>query len=360
VSTLGSFAASLLRASARAYAAAVVGRLTLDWPGFQGTALPPQFAQPIDDVEVRILQLAAAVEWDRPALFEHALQWYKVAFHHRQVHADYLPQCCMAMAAVLRAELPVAAAALVRRHLELGIQALAAAPTELPSHLAANTPTGRLAAQFLLAILEGRGDDAVALVRQALAAGMPVARLHDEVLTPVQRETGRLWVMGEIPIADEHYGSQVVDRVLWLLHDQIPRPAADAPVVATLAVGGNLHDLGIRMVAQRLLLAGFNVYHLGANMPLADVEVTFADRRVALVALSATMAIHLRAVADAIAMLRRSGMAKLPVLVGGEPFRLVGDLAELLGADAGATDAASAAVQAKRLLAWNQKCCDDQ
>jgi len=351
VSTLGSFSASLLRASARAYAAAVVGRLAQEWPGFQGTALPVQFAQPIDDVEVRILQLAAAVEWDQPELFAHALRWYTVAFHHRQVHADYLPQCCQAMAAVFGAELPPSAAAMVRRHLELGSQALAAAPVDLPSHLATSTPLGRSAAEFLLAILEGRGDDAVDLVRTALADGTSIACLHDEVLTPVQRETGRLWVMGEIPIADEHYGSQVVDRVLWLLQDHIPRPPANAPVVATLAVGGNLHDLGIRVVAQRLQLAGYNVYHLGANMPLADVEITFADRGVALVAMSATMAIHLRAVADAILQLRRSGMTRLPVLVGGEPFRLVEGLADLLGADAAAGDAAEAVVQAQRLLA---------
>lgn len=342
----------MLRASARAYAAAVVGRLAQDWAGFGGAALPAHFAQPIDDIEVRILQLAAAVEWDRPALFGHALRWYKAAFHHRQVPAQYLPRCCEAMAAVFAAELPPAAAAMVRRHLELGSQELMAAPVDLPSHLEAKTVRGRMAAQFLLAILEGRGDDAVALVRRAVAEGMTVAEVHDELLTPVQRETGRLWVMGEIPIADEHYGSQVVDRVLWWLHDQIPLPPPDALVVATLAVGGNLHELGIRMVAQRLQLAGFHVYHLGANMPMADVEVTFADRRVALVAMSATMAIHLRAVADAIEQLRRSGsgVANLPVLVGGEPFRIAAGLAELLGADAMAASAGEAAAKARMLL----------
>jgi methanogenic corrinoid protein MtbC1 len=342
--------ANLLRQSARAYTHATLARLTAAAPHLGALALPSSFADPAADLEVRVQQLAAAVEFDRPALLEHNLAWYRVAFRHRQVPDEYLPRSTEALAAVLGDELPPAAAALARRHLQIGMQALSGPLREPPSHLQLDRPFGRDAAEFALAVLETRGDDAMAQVRALLQAGVMAEALHDFVLGPVLRELGRMWLLAEIPIADEHFGTQLVDRVLWLLQDLLPKPAAEAPVVATLGVGGNLHDLGLRMVAQRLALAGFAVRHFGPNLPASDLEWLFADRRVDLVALSATMALHVPALAATVAEVRRITAGQVPVLVGGEPFRLVPDLAQLVGADAAAVDAAGAVAAAAALL----------
>ena len=350
MSTIPAFAARLLRASCRAYAVATVARLRHERPELLAKGLPATFAQPEDDVEVRMLQLAAALEFDRELLLEHAAAWYKVAFHHRGVHADYLPDSLQAMAAVLDEELPPEAARVVRRHLLRAIAAAERAPADVPSHLDLGAPHGRLAAQVLMAILEGRGDDAIDALRAATAAGLTVADAHDHVLVPVQQESGRMWLMGEIPIADEHYGSGILDRALCMLQEQLPRPAPGAKVVATMGVAGNLHDLGIRMVAQRLQGAGFAVLHLGGNLPESDLEWAFTDRRIDLVALSATMALHLHSLAGSIATVRRITQGRVPVLVGGEPFRIVADLGARVGADAAAFDAQGAVAMAQRLV----------
>lgn len=350
-----SLAASLLRASARAYATAIVAQLSAGSGGLAD--LPPDFAQPVDDTEVRIRQLAEAVAVARPALFAHVIAWYKVAFHHRAVPAGYLPANLAALAKTLRAELPPMAWAAVAGHLTAASAHLAEAPVDLPSHLTTASPHGELAARFLLAILEARGDDAFDLVRTALDGGVAIADVHDHVLVPVQRETGRMWLMGEITVADEHFGSAVVDRVLWHLHDRLPRPAANAPFVLTMGVGGDLHGIGLRIVSQRLRLAGYAVHELGCNMPAGDIEWALRDRRVELVAIAATMLLHLHTLAQTIAHIRHlakadGGDGRRPaVLVGGEPFARAPDLHALLGADAGATSAGQAVAAAQRLLA---------
>lgn len=349
--TISAFAASLLRTSGRTYAAAVVARLRLSKPEFTTLSLPAAFAQPIDDMETRLQQLAASVEFDRPALIEHSARWYKVAFAHRGVPLGYLLQGFVAMQAVLGEEMPTATVPIVHRHLQNAIDAAIAGPSELACELDLAAPHGRLAANFLLAILEGRGECAIDDLRSALASGVAVEDVHDHVLAPVQREAGRMWLMGEIPIADEHHGSQIVDRALWLLHERLPRPSVDAPVIATMSVGGNLHDLGIRIVAQRLQLAGFAVLNLGANMPAADLEWTFQDRRIDLVAISAAMSTHLHALAETVATVHKVAKGRVPVLVGGEPFRIVPDLFDRIGADAGAHDAQGAVEAARSLLA---------
>lgn len=340
--------ATLLRASARAYALAAVHWLETQRPELMAAGLPASFCSPVQDTEVRILHLAAAVQFDRPALLQHAVAWYRVAFRHRGVADDYLPANLAAIGHALRAELPPPLLSPVQRHLDAAAAACAATATELPSHLSRTAPHGELALHFLLAILEGRGEDALDRLRAALAAGTAIADLHDHVIAPVQRETGRMWLMGEIPIADEHYASGVVERALWLLQERVPRPAATAPVIVSMGVGGDLHGLGLRLVGQRLQLDGFVVHELGANMPAADIAWALHDRRVDLLAVSATLTLHLHTLVDLIAAVRAA--RPVPVLVGGEPFRVVPDLHRLVGADAAATDAATAVTAARSLL----------
>lgn len=348
------FAAGLLRASSRGLAKAILQELHERQPELCTVGLPSTFADPLEDVEVRLLQLAATIGVDCPALYGHMLAWYKIAFHHRNVPAAYLPATLDAMVNALLRELPAKAAALVEEHVREARVGLEDAPVDLPSHLSRSAPHGELAMRFLLANLEGRGEDAIAALRHALANGVPVAAIHDHVLLPAQREVGRMWLMAEIPIADEHYGSGVVDRALWFLQDHVPRPPADAPRIVTMGVGGNLHDFGLRLVAQRLQLFGFAVHHLGANMPASDVEWALQDRPVDLIALSATMAMHLHVLTDLVATLRRVTLRlygrETPILVGGEPFRLVPDLFLRVGADASAEDAGAAVAAAQRLI----------
>lgn len=355
------FTANLLRTSVRAYAAAVVEHMQTASPQALTAELPEGFARPVDDTEVRLLHLAESVAFDRPELLQHAMRWYKVALHHREVPPRYLEANLEAIGAVLARELPASAAAVVIRHVEHARHALRAAPVELPSELDLAAPHGELAAKFLLAVLEGRGDDAVQLLRGAIRGEGPaeqrieIAALHDHVLTPVQRELGRMWLMREVPIADEHYGSSIVDRVLWALHDQLPRPDAAAPTVLTMGVGGNMHDFGLRMVAQRLQLAGLRVHHLGSNMPASDLEWALQERPFDLIAISATMILNLSTLAATVDDVRRIEAQRpqprrVPILVGGEIFGHVEGLHAAIGADAAASDAVSAVRAACALL----------
>jgi methanogenic corrinoid protein MtbC1 len=344
----------MLRASSRAYASAAVGCMQCDHPQLVGN-LPATFADPLADTQVRILHLAESVCFDRPALIEHSVAWYKVALHHRGVPPGYLSANLDAIGSALRSEMAADLAKLPLHHLQLAGASLERASVDVPSQMTREAPHGELAMRFLLAILEGRGDDAMDLLQGALGRGVRIEDLHDHVLGAVQNEVGRMWLMGEVPIADEHYGSAIVDRALWLLQDRVPRAPAGAPHVLTLGVGGNLHDFGMRIVAQRLQLAGFAVKHLGANMPASDLEWALSETRTDLVAISATLALHLHTLAETVAEVRRlsaqrTGNPRVSILVGGPPFAIVPDMHPLVGADAGATDARSAVAAARRLL----------
>lgn len=351
------FAASLLRTSGRAYAQATFATLQASAPKLVAEALPEGFALPVEDIEVRLQQLAASLEVDRSALFADALAWYKVAFHHRDVPAGYLDATLRAIEKTLERELPRESFACVRQHIATASAGLDGVDVEPPSQLSREAPFGETAMRFLLANLEGRGDAALDLVRGLIRDGVSVADVQDHVLAPAQREAGRMWLTAEIPVADEHYGSSVVEQALWLLQEHVPRPAEDAACVLTMGVPGNLHDLGLRMVAQRLQIAGYRLHHLGANMPTLDLEWALRNRDVDAIAMSASMLLHLNGLRSTVASVREA-IAKaggrpdgVPIVVGGRPFELVKDLHEVLGADAGVATAADAPVAIGALLA---------
>ena len=343
-------AARLLWQSAKAYATAAVEELARVAPEIVTHGLPSTFADPVEDTRTRLLALAESLDVDRPQLLSHQIAWYKVALAHRGVAEAYLPDNLAALHRVLRDSLPAACHADLDRHLEAARNTALTAPTELPSLLEGDGPHRDLARRFLLAVLENRRQAAIDLVMAAHARGVATAELHDHVLTLSQREVGRMWSMGEIPVADEHYASRLVEQCLDRLDAATPRPPQRPLRVVTAAVGGDLHGIGLRIIGMRLAMAGFEVLELGADMPASDFEWLLQDRRVDVIALGATLVLHVHSARTTIERLRALGAACPAILVGGTPFRVVPDLHTVIGADAAAGDPATAVHSVERLL----------
>jgi methanogenic corrinoid protein MtbC1 len=346
------FAAALLRQGARACAVATVEALARRAPRLAGPDLPSTFADPIEDTRTRVLTLAEALDVDRAELLADQIAWYKVAFAHRDVPAEYLPESLRALGEAVRDALPAMCHEALARHLAAAEERAASAPIELPSTLEGPGPLRDEARRFLLALLENRRHDAIELVLAAHRAGASTEDLHDHVLTAAQREVGRMWLMAEIPVGDEHFASRVVETCVERLASLRTPARTGGARVLVCGAGGDQHALGLRLVAERFELHGFDVWNLGADMPAGDFAWLLYDRRVDLIALGATMVLHVGSVRATIERLRADlGWTCPPLLVGGRPFVIVPDLHAVVGADAAADDPATAVVRARALLA---------
>ncbi|MHC4446253.1 MAG: cobalamin B12-binding domain-containing protein [Planctomycetota bacterium] len=121
-------------------------------------------------------------------------------------------------------------------------------------------------------------------------------------------------------------------------------------MIAT-AVSGDLHALGVRMVAEFFEMDGWDVMYLGANTPGPDIVRALSDHTADLLAVSATSFLNLRQVGELIDAVRSDpGLAGVRIIVGGAPFNLVPDLWDELGADASAASAPDAVETANRLF----------
>lgn len=144
-----------------------------------------------------------------------------------------------------------------------------------------------LADRFLAALLAADGGEADALVGEALDAGIAPTRVQVGVVQAAMAEIGALWARGEIDVAQEHVATAIAHRVLVRLYDALHAavPGSRERVVLA-AVEGQHHTLGLRMVADVLEGAGFDVLYLGGNVPVKALGDFVARHRPALVGLT--------------------------------------------------------------------------
>lgn len=236
------------------------------------------------------------------------------------------------------------------------VAALKSGPDETSADLDAGTSMSPDARSFLRFILAGDVAKGRAIIDKALAAGTPVSGIYAGIFRPVLAETGKLWQQNRVTIAEEHFVTGAIRRIMEQVHDQIagtgriPRKRRKSVVAA--CVGNELHEIGIRMVADIFELDGWTVYTTGANTPVKSILAAVKDRKADVVALSITMPSNLSGLQYLVRSLRAEAeTARVKIIVGGSPFAILPDLWHQVGADAVAATAEDAVTIANRLTA---------
>ncbi|MBY0311551.1 MAG: cobalamin-dependent protein [Phycisphaerales bacterium] len=364
MSSAEKFAAEVLRQSANALAAMTTERMFQEQPGIAARYQPNPSLKWRENVSGRVHYLAAAVATGRPHVFLHQAKWDKVAHSARGGEAACADLMCSmrCLRSVIGEELPPAARPVVLECVDAAIATMASASTESHSLLNPSTPTGRLAAEYLLAILEGDRQRACMMMLDAVTKGradlgMPplsVVQAFSQVLSPVQQELGRMWHINESTVAEEHFATATTHTVMSAMYPHMPRAPRNGKAVLCAAVETNAHEVGVRMVADVLEMHGWRSVYLGQNVPIDDLVLAAEDFRVDLVALSATLLTHLPLMGETIRRMRAGNAGNscgLKILVGGSAFTADPDQTvwQNLGADAYARNLDEAVAAAGRL-----------
>lgn len=164
--------------------------------------------------------------------------------------------------------------------------------------------------------LSGDGRAAYDLVSKVVADGAPVGEVYIKLLAPALHRIGEEWAAGRINVVDEHRASEISNAIIARMGQFFVRRGPSRGVAVTVTPPGEQHGIGAAMTAQFLRGAGFEVHHLGANVPIEDLrlflEVTGAD----LVCISVTTPLERDMYARLVDVARSSGDAA--VVFGGQ------------------------------------------
>ena len=287
--------------------------------------------------------LAQSIAVRRPKLFADSVEWMWLAFCTRGLQESDLVSSLRCMRKVIEAELPKPVAATASVYIGQAIERVEAAQPAGTDPTVVEGPQRRLTLQYLEAVLDGRRADAEKVILKAVDAGLAIGDVYEHVLQPAQIELGRMWHAGDITVADEHFASAITQAIMSILRSRFPERERNGKLVVAAAVGGELHEIGVRMVADFFEMDGWDVIYFGANTPSTDIVRVIQERRADLLAVSASTLLHLGVVGELIEQVRKDeSCAKTKVLVGGPPFQSVPDLWSELGADGSAISATEA------------------
>lgn len=338
-------AAEIIDSACQGLAAMIVRRLVGD--GGPSARTEPLRHHPFVDwkgsTAARLQYLAAALSVGSPALFLEQIAWTKVAFATRGLSTDELRLNLSVMRQVLEEELPANTRASALALLDAGLTELERAPDDSPPQIAGGSPHARLAAAYLLEVLEGDRRAAVDVILRAASEGVPVTSLLTQVLAPAQAEVGRMWHRGEVSVAEEHFTTTTTHLAISLLYPMLPRTPSNGKTVVCAAVEGNIHDVGIRIVADFFEMAGWRSIYLGADMPADDLGHAILDYSADALAISAGISTQLRPLRAAIERVRLLPRAAgVAIVVGGGAFGADPLLWRTIGADVFAATAEDA------------------
>ena len=301
-----------------------------------------------EDTAHHLRHLAAAFITRRPALFDGYLAWAADLLSASGMDVGHLEDHLRTIIEVAREELGPEVSAPLIELLDGALERLEPARVEPPSLLRTDEPNGRLARDYLTTLLEGERSTGIAAVLQAVEEGLDIETLYLEVLQPALREVGRLWQLGRISVAQEHLVTAATQVAMSTLYPRIAGGPRTGPGVLVASIGGELHEIGARMLADVFELRGWTSHFVGANTPTATVVELARSRRVEVVALSATLSAHVPEVTEVVRQLRAATDAV--VLVGGRAFLQLPDLWEATDADGTASDAIGAVELATELV----------
>jgi len=207
-----------------------------------------------------------------------------------------------------------------------------------------------LTASYLHAQLESDRREAVRLlVEDGFNRGASVVSLMLDVIQPAQREIGRLWQSNRLTIADEHQATAISQVALAHLYQLASRGQPRGKRILVACVEGERHDMGARVVADLLDFEGFDVFFLGADVPVASLADKVRAARPDLVVLSVTMTFHQDALRRSVAAIRDFAPG-LPIAGGGHAFAWCPELASELDLSASGSDAKELVADVRRIL----------
>ncbi|MGO9174960.1 MAG: cobalamin-dependent protein [Desulfobaccales bacterium] len=205
-------------------------------------------------------------------------------------------------------------------------------------------------AEIAKAVYEGEEPKTIELVKKAMAEGVAAQDIVDRGLVKGLHECGAGYEAGEKFIPEMLMAAEAMKASMAVLKPHLV--VGDAKLggrVVLATVEGDVHDIGLELVATMLGSAGLEVNFMGPDVETSRIIAAVKQDKPQLLGLSALLTNTMDVMPVIIKKLEQEGLRNsLKVIIGGAPVSQ--DFADRIGADGYAYDAAAAVPVAKKLV----------
>ncbi len=211
-------------------------------------------------------------------------------------------------------------------------------------------PVSDTQGRYLAAAVMGEVDRAQAIVQQAINRGARPTEIYLDVLAPSQAKLGELWLQGTINIAQEHVATSITMQILDLQRAKVQSQTPLGRKALVMPVEGDQHFVGARMIADALMIDGWDVEFFWNSTPAKDLVEYVQQSRIHLIALSATMPEYLPNVKTATEALKSLNSHRPKIILGGPALANSNQQPHLWGVDAISNNLIDAIDVSRRLV----------
>lgn len=203
------------------------------------------------------------------------------------------------------------------------------------------------------AVFDGDEAKTEELVQKAVKDGKSPQEILDKGLVQGLRDCGAGFEKGQKFIPEMLMSSECMKVAMKVIKPLLVVGKADTEgsgrvILAT--VEGDVHDIGLELVATMLETAGFKVKFMGADVPTSDIIAAVKAEKPQILGLSALLSNTMDVMPVILSLLKKEGLRdSVKVMIGGAPVKQ--DFCDEIGADGWAYDASSAVPKAKELRA---------
>jgi len=200
------------------------------------------------------------------------------------------------------------------------------------------------------AVIKGDIQAALAETQRSLDSGLEVRGIIDNGLIAAMDEVGERFSKGQLFVPQMLRSAKTMQECMNLLKPHLQEgDTTTKGIVVIGTVKGDLHDIGKNLVSMMLEGAGFEIEDLGVDVAPEEFAKKAQEVSADVVGMSALLSITMPGMADTVKALKNSGIRdKVKVMIGGAP--VTDKYAREIQADSYAPDAASAVIEAKKLL----------
>jgi methylmalonyl-CoA mutase cobalamin-binding domain/chain len=211
--------------------------------------------------------------------------------------------------------------------------------------------TTNLYKDFYKSFKEENLEKCVGLIQNALDNGQDAAFITTHILERTVETIGKEQIDRHVPLSEIYVNGRIIEACLDILIPILEKDHKHKHL-GNIIIGnafGDYHELGRKIIATFLKMAGFDVTDLGLSVPNEEFVKAAKEQNAGIICVSALILHTAEEVKNLRKLLDKEGLKHVKILVGGAPFNFEPRLVKEFKADAMASSGVEAIKVAKEL-----------